>query len=82
METEATNLLSLSSDKRISNLLAEIALKIRQSLELDDILNTAVAVVRDVLNVDRVIIYQFQTDGSGYVSVESVSSPSHSIIVE
>ncbi|MGB3401105.1 MAG: diguanylate cyclase [Microcoleaceae cyanobacterium] len=82
MKTEATNLLTLNSDKRISNLLAEIALKIRQSLELDYILNTAVAVVRDVLNVDRVIIYQFQTDGGGYISVESVSSANHSIINE
>ncbi|MGB3534834.1 MAG: diguanylate cyclase [Microcoleaceae cyanobacterium] len=82
MQIEKKNSLESYSDKRIPNLLAEIALKIRQSLELDYILNTAVAVVRDVLNVDRVIIYQFQSDGSGYVSVESVSSPTHSIIHE
>ncbi len=44
----------LSSEKRIYNILAEISLKIRLSLELDYILNTAVAVVRDLLNVDRV----------------------------
>ncbi|NEO52152.1 MAG: diguanylate cyclase [Okeania sp. SIO3B5] len=72
----------LISEKKFSKILAEISLKIRQSLELDYILNTAVAVVRDLLNVDRVFIYKFQPDGSGIVEVESVSYQSRTIINE
>ncbi len=55
------------ADQR-EKLLAEIALRIRQSLELEDILNTTVLEVRQCLHVDRVFIayldvntYQAQT---------------------
>jgi len=54
-------------------LLAKIALRIRQSLNLDAVLNTAVAEVRQFLQTDRVIIYRFEPDWSGIVAVESVS---------
>jgi PAS domain S-box-containing protein len=52
-------------------LVAAIALKIRQSLELDDILNTTVTEVREFLQTDRVLIYRFNPDWSGQVVVES-----------
>lgn len=55
-------------------LLAKIALRIRQSLNLDEVLNTAVAEVRQFLQTDRVVIYRFEPDWSGIVVVESVSS--------
>lgn len=54
-------------------LLGAISLHIRQSLNLDDILNTTVAEVRKFLQTDRVIVYQFQPDWSGVVIVESVA---------
>lgn len=54
-------------------LLGAIALRIRQSLDLDQILNTTVAEVRQFLGCDRVIIYRFSPDWSGVVVVESVS---------
>jgi PAS domain S-box-containing protein len=60
-------------------LLGAIALHIRQSLNLDDILNTTVAEVREFLQTDRVIVYQFQPDWSGIVIVESVVGSGQSI---
>jgi two-component sensor histidine kinase len=56
-------------------LLRTISDRIRQSLELAEILNTTVNAVRDLLQVDRVMIYQFQLDLSGVVIAESVASP-------
>ncbi|MDY6937582.1 MAG: PAS domain S-box protein [Cyanobacteriota bacterium] len=61
-------------------LLAKVALRIRQSLNLDDILNETVAQVRQFLEVDRVLIYRFHPDWSGRVAVESVAESVHSIL--
>ncbi len=58
-----------------NQIFANIALKIRQSLELEDILETAVAEVRQLLGCDRVLIYRFYPDWSGVVAVESVVRP-------
>lgn len=55
-------------------LIAKITHKIRQSLNLDIILNTTVTEVRKLLHTDRVIVYRFQADGSGTVLVESVGA--------
>jgi PAS domain S-box-containing protein len=46
--------------------------RIRSSLNLTEILTTAVAEVRQLLQTDRTIIYQFNSDWSGVVAVESV----------
>ena len=53
-------------------LLVAIAQRVRQSLNLDEILNTAVTEVRHLLQTDRVVIYRFETDWRGFVIVESV----------
>ena len=53
-------------------LLHRIANRIRQSLELQEILLATVAEVRSFLNTDRVKIYQFQPDGHGLVIAESI----------
>jgi PAS domain S-box-containing protein len=55
-------------------LIARMTQRIHQSLNLEEILNTTVAEVREFLECDRVIIYRFQSDGSGVVVVESVGS--------
>ncbi len=47
--------------------------RIRQSLNLEEILNTTALEVRQFLQTDRVIIYRFDSDSSGAVAVESVS---------
>lgn len=54
-----------------SQLLSKMALHIRQSLELKTILQTAVTEVRQFLRSDRVLVYQFNSDMSGTVVVES-----------
>jgi light-regulated signal transduction histidine kinase (bacteriophytochrome) len=53
-------------------LLHRIANRIRQSLELKEILNATVAEVRAYLETDRVKVYQFNLDGSGVVIAESI----------
>ena len=55
--------------------MAAIALRIRQSLDLDIILNQTVAEVRQFFKTDRVLIYRFEPDWSGLIVVESVATP-------
>jgi light-regulated signal transduction histidine kinase (bacteriophytochrome) len=62
------------------DVLANIALRIRNSLNLDQILDTTVEEVRQWLNCDRVLIYRFNTDWSGLVMVESVNNGAWSIV--
>lgn len=47
--------------------------RLRQSLNLQEILNTTVAEVRHFLACDRVFIHRFESDSSGIVVVESVA---------
>jgi PAS domain S-box-containing protein len=58
--------------RKQARLSAEIAQKIRQSLQLDEILQTAVEEVQKLLEVDRVLIFRFERDGSGKVVQEKV----------
>jgi two-component system, OmpR family, sensor histidine kinase VicK len=53
-------------------LFAEITFKIRQSLQLKEILRTTVNEVQRVLKADRVIIYQVLPDGTGKPISEAV----------
>jgi len=46
--------------------------RIRSSLNLAEILTTAVEEVRQFLQVDRTVIYQFNPNWSGFIAVESV----------
>jgi|GEM_PF-3864291 len=62
----------ISSEQLIERFGA-ITRKIRQFLDLDYILNTAVTDMRELLQVDRVVIYRFNVDWSGYVMSESVA---------
>ncbi|AFZ34850.1 multi-sensor signal transduction histidine kinase [Stanieria cyanosphaera PCC 7437] len=66
--------------QEINRLLASVALGIRQSLDLEEILHKSVAEVRDFLECDRVIIYRFYPDWSGAVIVESVAQSQWSIL--
>jgi two-component system, NtrC family, sensor kinase len=54
--------------------------RIRSTLDLSEILQTAVCGVRQILNVDRVSIYQFHEDWQGTVVVEDVVEPWQSIL--
>jgi PAS domain S-box-containing protein len=55
-----------------SQLFAEVALKIRQSLQLNAILQTTVTEIQKLLQSDRVVIFQLHADGSGTVVQEAV----------
>lgn len=54
-------------------LVREIAANIRRSLNIEQVLNTAVAEVRQFLQTDRVLVYRFESDLNGVVVVESVA---------
>jgi PAS domain S-box-containing protein len=53
-------------------LFAEVTLKIRQSLQLKEILQTAVNEVQRILKADRVLIYQVLANGTGVPISEAV----------
>ncbi len=55
-------------------LLRNMNQRIRQSLNLEEVLKTAVSQVRQFLNTDRVTIYRFDSDGRGVGVVESVGT--------
>jgi PAS domain S-box-containing protein len=64
---------SLRKQAQRERLVAEITQRIRQSLDLDEILNTTVREVQSLLESDRVLIFRFNPDWSGVVVVESVN---------
>ena len=55
----------LSRQHLSSQLFAEIALKIRQSLDLEEILHTVVTEIQQFLQAERVLLFQLAPDGSG-----------------
>jgi PAS domain S-box-containing protein len=55
-----------------SQLFSEITLKIRESLQLEDILQTTVTEVQKLLQADRVLIFRLWPDASGTVVQEAV----------
>lgn len=61
-------------------LIEAIALRIRKSLDLTEILQNTVDEVREFLQSDRVLIYQFQNQNGGAIVVESVLNQSLGII--
>ncbi|NMF64782.1 MHYT domain-containing protein [Brasilonema octagenarum] len=65
-------LLLKQGEAQRSQLLMDITLLIRQSLKLEDVLNTAVCEIQKALNADRVIIYRFNADWGGTIIAESV----------
>ena len=63
-----------------AQLFADITLKIRQSLQLKEILQTTVNEVQRLLNADRVLIYQVLPDSTGQAISEAVAAPYSSIL--
>jgi CheY-like chemotaxis protein len=56
-------------------LIAEIALRIRELMDLENISRAIVKEVRQFIKADRAIIYQFNPDMSGTVIAEDIVSP-------
>jgi two-component system, OmpR family, sensor histidine kinase VicK len=62
----------VATAKQQVELFAAISFKIRQSLQLKEILRTIVTEVQQVLQADRVLIYQVLADGTGTPISEAV----------
>ena len=62
---------TFSSNREKDNIVAAIALRIRESLDLNLILDRAVAEIRQFIQTDRVLIYRFEPDLSGVIVAES-----------
>jgi PAS domain S-box-containing protein len=62
----------LNREHQRIELFAEVTLKIRQSLQLEEILRTAVTEVQGILQADRVLIYQVFANGTGMPIKEAV----------
>ncbi len=65
-----------------SRLFTEMSLKIRQSLHIEDILQTAVIEVQNILHTDRVILFQLMPKAPGKIVKESVSPEFQPILGE
>lgn len=63
---------ALRRQNQRSQLFAEVTLKIRQSLHLDEILQTTVVEVQKILQADRVLIYRLWPNGTGSGVAEAV----------
>lgn len=63
---------ALARQTRYRHLLRSITFKIRQSLDIQEILQTTVGELQKTFNVDRVLLFQFLPDGAGKVIKESV----------
>jgi len=55
-------------------LLTQIAAQIRDAADLQTVLNAAVSALRHMLQCDRLVVCQFQLDGSGVVIAESLAA--------
>ncbi len=62
----------LRQQKQRVELFSEVTLKIRQSLQLKEILHTTVTEVQRILQADRVLIYHVLPDGTGKTISEAV----------
>jgi PAS domain S-box-containing protein len=72
------NLLRQQSNRE--RLVTQIALQIRQSLDLEQVLATTVKEVQEFLQADRVLIYRLWDDGTGSAIYETVLPPYPSIL--
>ncbi|WP_207090699.1 PAS domain S-box protein [Phormidium pseudopriestleyi] len=66
--------IALQQQLKRERLVSSIQERIRSSLDLEEVLDTAVNEVRGFLATDRILIYRFNPDWSGVIAVESVGS--------
>jgi PAS domain S-box-containing protein len=71
LELERSQLI-LQQQLRREQLIKRLTQQIRQSLDLEIILNTVVTEVQKLLASDRVLVYQIQPDGTGSIVAEAV----------
>lgn len=73
---------ALKQQTEQDHILGTLRDRIRQSLDYQEILTTTAAEVRQLLETDRVVIFQFKPDWSGEVVVEAVRNPWKAILGE
>ncbi|MGB6015933.1 MAG: diguanylate cyclase, partial [Nodosilinea sp.] len=73
---------ALKFQAKQDQLLQAIAQRIRQSLELDHVLNTTVDEIQQLLAVDRVLILRFLPDGTKVVASEARSDCCQSLLAQ
>lgn len=71
--SQATSLAIKAEHREQTKILADIVFNMRQSINSEDIMTNAALATRQVLQCDRVIIYQLETRGAGKTVAESVS---------
>jgi two-component system, cell cycle sensor histidine kinase and response regulator CckA len=64
---------TLKIQQQWQRVLSETGLRIRRSLDLSDILQTAVDEIKQFLDCDRVIVHQFTPDWGGTIVAEAVN---------
>lgn len=67
--------LQRNNQNRYRQLLASIAFKIRQSLDIQVILGRTVSELQKTLKADRVMFYRCQADGNGSIAAEAIAQP-------
>ncbi len=72
----------LQAEQEKEHLLASVALRIRQSVSLQTILQNTVTEVRQLLDNERVVISRYNCDGTHQVVVESVNKCELSLLGE
>jgi PAS domain S-box-containing protein len=77
VQERTTQLIQQANSDR---LLAKLSQQIRNSFELDSILETAVSEIRAYLQTDRVVIYQFEPEWSGKIVAESLAPETSSLL--
>jgi methyl-accepting chemotaxis protein PixJ len=70
------------NDARRSQIISNFTLQLRQSLKRQDILNTAVELVRYALDLDRAVIFELDADFNGKITAESVAMDKLAIMGE
>ncbi|MEB3336173.1 MAG: methyl-accepting chemotaxis protein, partial [Leptolyngbyaceae bacterium] len=63
---------SVSANLKTARLQAEMVSSVRRVEDLNAVFNQVTAWAREFLGVERVVIYQFNPDWSGYIAAESV----------
>lgn len=72
---EAALQAKVSAYQAQQGLVQDMVLRIRQSLDVQTILNQTSLEIRKLLACDRVILYRFLSNGEGIIAVESVAPP-------
>ena len=80
MLTQAQLFAQRENDARRSQIISNFTLQLRQSLKRQNILNTAVELVRYALDLDRAVIFELDSNFNGTITAESVAEQQLSLV--